>query len=217
MTEALFFDLDGTLTDTHALRIATWIEVLGPHGVEVDMDLYREKLLGKPNDEAVRSLLPHFNEKEVGELLEAEAGSYRERTGKVGPILGLGDLLEEGRGRGMHLVLVTNSPRDAAERSLEALGFADRFDAMIFAEDVGAEKPDPAPYREALDRLGVPPEDCLAFEDSPNGVTSAVGVGIPVVGLVSTHRPGELREAGAELVVGDFADPTVYARLDGGG
>ena len=214
MTKALFFDLDGTLTDTHALHIATWLEVLGPHGVEVDMDLYRDKLLGKPNDKAIRDLLPDLTDGEVDELLRAEAKSYRGRTDKAGPIIGLGDLMEEGRRRGMRLVLVTNAPRSAAEKSLEALGFDDHFDPMVFAEEVGAEKPDPAPYQEALDKLNIPPGEALAFEDSPKGVTSAVEAGIPVVGLVSTHAPGELREAGAEFVVGDFADPAVYKRLD---
>ncbi len=214
MTKALFFDLDGTLTDTHALHIATWLEVLGPHGVEVNMDLYRNKLLGKPNEEAVRDLLPDLTDGEVGELLEAEARSYRRRTAKVGPILGLGDLLKEGRRRGMRLVLVTNAPKSAAEKSLEALGFEDHFDAMVLAEEVGAEKPDPAPYRAALERLDVLAGEALAFEDSSKGVASAAKVGIPVVGLVSTHAPGELREAGAEFVVGDFSDPAVHKRLD---
>lgn len=54
----------------------------------------------------------------------------------------------------------------------------------------------------------------LAFEDSPKGVISAVEVGIPVIRLVSTHLPGELREAGAEFVVGDFSDPALYVRLE---
>jgi len=215
MPKALFFDLDGTLTDTHALHIATWMEVLRPHGVEVDMGLYRNKLLGKSNEEAMRNLLPDLSDEEVHELLEAETKSYRRRTGKVGAILGLRDLLEEGRERGMEIVLVTNAPRHDAEKSLEALGLDDGFDPMVFAEEVGAEKPDPAPYREALERLGVSPGECLAFEDSPKGVTSAVEAGIPVIGLVSTHAPGELREAGAEFVVGDFSDPAVHERLDG--
>ncbi len=214
MTKALFFDLDGTLTDTHALHIATWLEVLRPHGVEVDLNLYRNKLLDKQNEEAVRELLPELADGEVDELLEAEAGSYRGRTDKVGPILGLDDLLEEGRRRGMRLVLVTNAPRSAAEKTLEALGFDDRFDEMVFAEEVGAEKPDPAPYREALERLGIPAGETLALEDSPKGVTSAAKAGVPVVGLVSTRPPGELREAGAEFVVGDFSDPALRERLD---
>ncbi len=50
----------------------------------------------------------------------------------------------------MRLVLVTNAPRRDAERSLEGLGFDGRFDPMVFAEEVEAEKLDPAPYREAL-------------------------------------------------------------------
>ena len=212
--KVLVFDLDGTLADTHALHIATWLEVFRPHGVEVEMDLYRNKLLGKPNEEAVRELLADLTDGEMNELLGAEARSYRVRTDKVGPILGLNDLLKEGRRREMRLVLVTNAPRSAAEKSLEALGLDDRFDAMVFAEEAGAEKPDPAPYREALDSLGAAPGEALAFEDSPKGVTSAVEAGGPVVELVST-RPGELREAGAEFVVGDFADLAVYKRLAG--
>jgi HAD superfamily hydrolase (TIGR01509 family) len=214
MPKALFFDLDGTLTDTHALHIATWMEVLRPHGVEVDMDIYRNKLLGQPNEEAVRELLPDLSDEEMGKILEAEASAYRRRTRKVGSILGLDDLLEEGRRRGMGIVLVTNAPEEDARRSLEALGLDEAFDPMVFAEEVGAKKPDPAPYQAALEKLGVPSEETLAFEDSPKGVKSAAAAGVPVVGLVSTHTPGELREAGAEFVVGDFSDPGVHERLD---
>ncbi len=91
MTKTLFFDLDGTLTDTHALHIAAWMEVLRPHDIEVDMDVYRNKLLEQPNKEAVRDLLPDLSDEEI---LEAEARVYRERTQKVGSILGLDGLLE---------------------------------------------------------------------------------------------------------------------------
>lgn len=115
------------------------------------MDLHKNGLLDKPNDEAVRELLPDPSEREVRGILEAEARSYRGRAHKAGPILGLGDLLEEGRG--MRLVLVTDAPRSAAEESLEAPGHDDAFDAMVFAEEVGAEKPDPALYEEARDGL----------------------------------------------------------------
>lgn len=214
MTRVLFFDLDGTLTNTHALHLATWLEILRPHGVEVDMDLYKQKLIGQPNEEAVRDLLPDLSDEKVRELAEAAAESYRSRTTKVGPILGLRDLLEEGRERGMALALVSNAPKRDAEKSLEALGLADAFDPMVFAEEVGSYKPDPAPYRAALEALGVPPGEALAFEDSPKGVTAASEAGIPVVGLVSTHASDELRDAGAEIIVGDFADLLLYERLD---
>lgn len=86
---------------------------------------------------------------------------------------------------------------------------------MVFAEDVGVEKPDPAPYEAVLERLGVRAQEALAFEDSPSGAAGAVNAGIPVVGVVSTtHAPDEMREAGAEFVVGDFAGRAVHERLD---
>jgi len=214
MPKALFFDLDGTLTNTHALHLATWLEILRPRGVEVDMDLYKQKLLGQPNEEAVRGLLPDLSDKEVRELAEAAAESYRNRTTKVGPILGLHGLLRAGRECGMVLALVSNAPKRDAEKSLESLGFTDTFDPMVFAEEVGSYKPDPAPYRAALEALNVSPDETFAFEDSPKGVTAAAEASIPVVGLVSTHASDELRDAGAEILVGDFADLLLYERLD---
>ena len=178
------------------------------------MDLYKQKLLGQPNEEAVRNLLSDLSKEEIRELAESAAESYRNRTTKVGPILGLYGLLRAGRERGMALALVSNAPKRDAEKSLAALGLADTFDPMIFAEEVGAYKPDPGPYRVALEASGVSPGEALAFEDSPTGVAAASGAGIPVVGLVSTHVPDELRDAGAEIIVGDFADLLVSERLD---
>jgi len=209
------FDLDGTLVDTHAIHLATWLEVLRPHGIDVDMDLYKQTLNDRPNGEVVDELLPDLSGEEREELLEREAEGYRNRIAETGAIAGLRGLLEEGRNRGLGLALVSNAPKADARRSLGALGLDDAFEPMVFAEEVGAEKPDPAPYEAALERLGVRAQEALAFEDSPSGAGGAVRAGIPVVGVVSTtHAPDEMREAGAEFVVGDFADRALYERLD---
>ena len=74
------------------------------------------------------------------------------------------------------------------------------------AEEVGQGKPDPLPYRVALERLGVAPEEALAFEDSPSGVRSAVGAGIPTYALLTGHRAKDLLEAGAKGVFRDFRE-----------
>jgi beta-phosphoglucomutase-like phosphatase (HAD superfamily) len=58
----------------------------------------------------------------------------------------------------------------------------------------------------ALDRLGVAPQEALAFEDSTSGVASAVGAGVPTVGIASTQTPETLEDAGAFMVAEDFAD-----------
>ena len=78
---------------------------------------------------------------------------------------------------------------------MEALGLADAFDPMAFAEEVRPYQPDPA----ALEALGVSSDEALAFEDSPKEVTATSEVSSPGVGLVSTHVSSELRDAGAEI------------------
>lgn len=214
MLKALFFDLDGTISDTHAIHLANWLEILRPHGIDVDMDLYKETLSGRPVEEVIGELLPDLSQEEKRELLRRERDGYRGRMVQAGPITGLSCFIEEARNRGFSIALVSNAPKQDARRSLESLGLKTAFEPMVFAEEVGVEKPDPAPYEAALEQLGISPEEALAFEDSPSGVGGAVKAGIPVVALSSTHAPNKLREAGAEFVVGDFADRSVWDRLE---
>lgn len=145
--KVLLFDLDGTISDTHAIHLANWLEVLRPHGIDVDMDLYKENLKGRPNGEVVDELLPDLAGEEKEELLEREAQGYRNRMAEAGAIAGLRRLLEEGRSRGLGLALVSNAPKEDAHRSLEALGLDDAFDLMVFAEDVGAKSRTRRPTR----------------------------------------------------------------------
>lgn len=213
--KALFFDLDGTISDTDAIHMANWLELLRPHEVDVDMNLYKEKLSdGRPSREIIDELLPDLSQEEKDRLIEREESGYRGRMAQTEPIIGLVSFIEEARSHGISVALVSNAPKGDARDSLEGLGLKDAFEPMIFAEDVGVEKPDPAPYEAALEKLGIPPEEALAFEDSPAGIGGAVEAGIPVIGLSSTHSPNELRDAGAEFIVGDFVDRTLYERLE---
>jgi beta-phosphoglucomutase-like phosphatase (HAD superfamily) len=79
---------------------------------------------------------------------------------------------------------------------------------------VGSVKPDPAPYRVALDRLGVRPEAALAFEDSTSGIASSVAAGIPTVGIASTQDPEKLLQAGAFMAARDFTDPELLGLIN---
>jgi hypothetical protein len=65
------------------------------------------------------------------------------------------------------------------------------FDAVVCGEDVTALKPDPEVYKIALQRLGLPAERCLAFEDTRNGVDSAIGAGLRVVVTPSLYSAGQ--------------------------
>jgi HAD superfamily hydrolase (TIGR01509 family) len=213
MYRALLFDLDGTLAETDSLHLPTWVDVLEPHGIEVNEEFYRLRISGRSNGEVVADLLPDLPSEKSREMTDAKEASFRERATDLEPLPGLVDYLEEVRRRGLATALVTNAPQENVEAVLLALELGDFFDELILSDDVGAVKPDPAPYEAALEKLGVSPGEALAFEDSTSGIASSVGAGIPTVGITSTQEPEKLREAGAFATAGDFTDPKLRELL----
>lgn len=213
MLKALLFDLDGTLSNTDAVHFSTWIEVLRPYGIEVTRELYEERLSGRMDEDGVRDLLPDLSEEETDRLLEVEELRARQRASELGPLPGLRGLLEQGRRREVSLALVTNSTDEDAGEVLQPLGLNGAFDPIIYPKDTDEDKPAAVPYEEALERLGVSPEEAVAFEDSVTGAKAAVAAGITTVGIASSNTPEELLDTGVELVVGDFMDPALYDLL----
>lgn len=213
MLKALLFDLDGTLSNTDAVHFPTWLEVLRPYGIEVSRELYEERLSGRVDEDAVKDILPDLSAEETRNLLKTEELRARERSSEIGPLPGLRGMLSEGRRRGLSLALVTNSTEEDAGEILQPLGLDGAFDPIVYPSGEERNKPSAIPYEEALEKLGVSPEEAVTFEDSVTGVRSAVEAGITTVGIASTHAPEELLEAGVELVVGDFADPALYDLL----
>ncbi len=203
MLKALLFDLDGTLADTDPLHLLAWREVLAPYGLEVDPAFYRERISGRLNPEILRDLLSLEGE-EAERLIGAKEARFRELAQGLRPTRGLPELLEKVKERGLFWGVVTNAPRENARHVLKALGL--RPPLLVLAEEVGRGKPDPLPYRVALGRLGLAPGEALAFEDSPSGVKSAVGAGIPTYALLTGHGAEALREAGAQGVFRDFRE-----------
>jgi HAD superfamily hydrolase (TIGR01509 family) len=211
--KALLFDLDGTLTETDSLHLPTWVDVLSPYGVKVDEEFYRESISGRSTSKIVEDLLPDLSTEEGRKLADAKETSFRERAHELEPLPGLLDFMEEVKNRGLSLALVTNAPEENVEAILLALELGEFFDEVVLSDEVGPVKPDPAPYRAALDKLGVHPEEALAFEDSTSGIASAVGAGIPTVGIASTQKPEKLLQAGAFTVARDFTDPELRGFL----
>ena len=209
MLRALLFDLDGTLADTDALHLPTWVDALEPYGIKVDEEFYRQKISGRLSPDVVADLLPHLSEEEGRNIADTKEADFRERSGGLRSLPGLIEFMEEGRRCGLSIALVTNAPRENVGAVLHGLELEDYFDVTVLAEDVGAGKPDPEPYRTALKELGVLADEAIAFEDSTSGIASAVGAGVRTVGIATTQPPEKLLDAGAYLVIEDFTDAKV--------
>ena len=92
------------------------------------------------------------------------------------------ELLCAVRAAGIPTALVTSTGRRLVEVALDTLG-RENFDVVVCGDEVRLPKPDPEPYRTAARLLGVRIEDCVAVEDSPTGVASAVASGAAVLAV----------------------------------
>lgn len=214
MLRALLFDLDGTLADTDALHMPTWVDALEPYGIKVDEEFYRQRISGRLNPDILEEFLPHLTEEEAQNIADAKEVDFRNRAGELQSLPGLIEFVEEGRRRGLSIALVTNAPRENVGAILHGLGLEAYFDVTVLAEEVGIGKPDPEPYLATLEKLGIRADEAIAFEDSTSGIASAVGASIRTVGVATTQPPEKLLDAGAYLVIEDFTDAEVRSLLD---
>src|SRR5438445_698709 len=119
-------------------------------------------------------------------------------------VRGVTAFLDEVVAAGIPCAVATSASRFDVDRLLGRLGLRERFDAVVTAEDVRLGKPDPEVYLLAARGIGVPPRECLVFEDSVVGVQAARRAGMRVIGVATAHTADELRVAGAASVIDDF-------------
>ncbi len=183
---AVLWDLDGTLIDSeHYWAIsqsklaqhygATWTEE-DEKGV-IGSSLYDSSALIKNKfgieDRSVQEIIDHLTD----EVIEQMRASLPWRPGAL-------DLLMELKQAGIKTAMVTMSMRRMAMAVVDAIPFP-AFDAVIAGDDVRYGKPHPEPYLTAAKTLGFHPRQCIAFEDSITGLTSAVAAGTNAVGVTN--------------------------------
>lgn len=183
--EAVLFDMDGLLVDTEPLWFETETEVMARLGAPWSKT-DQERLLGGSMEHTVGYLLA----KATRPAPPAEVARWmmdgmlrRAAAGRVVIRPGARELLAEVAAAGLPHALVTGSQREFTDAVIASTGLT--FTATVTGDDVSRPKPDPEPYLLAAKLLDAAPENCVALEDSPNGVTSATGAGCKVVAVPS--------------------------------
>lgn len=212
--DTLLFDLDGTLTDTDALHVRAYQDLLAPMGRTVTHDDYKARIMGAANEAIMAWLFPGDPVERHRALADEKERLFRSLAGGMQPLPGLVELLAWATRHGIKTAVVTNAPRSNAELMLGALGLADRFPVLVLGDELARGKPDPLPYLTALDRLGVEATRALAFEDSRAGVAAAHAAGIETIGLLTGLDDAALRASGAAATVRDFSDSWLLAKLE---
>lgn len=183
---AVVFDMDGLLLDTETLWHRAEVELFRRHDATFTWD-DKMAIMGQEAGHTARyfaerlDLPPEQGWDLVVELLELmRAEMARAVAGRPGAL----ELLARLRStNGIRLALASNSPRPLVDAALSTTGLEDAFEAVVTPEDVARGKPAPDLYLEACRRLGVPPEEALALEDSPSGVAAAKAAGLTCIAV----------------------------------
>jgi len=195
--DAVLFDMDGVIVDTEDFWRAREREVILPAAV-VGEPPAQDEIRGINYRETYDYLADNYevalSREEFLDLYESVAEDLYD-TAELMP--GFRDLLADLRTRGLGIALVSSSPRAWIERVVERFGLD--VDAVVSTEDIdGPGKPAPDVYVVAAERVGADPTECVAIEDSPNGVRAAMRAGILTVAYGDDPEAVELADRRAE-------------------
>src|ERR1035437_39061 len=204
MLHALIFDVDGTLADTESAHLAAFNHAFAEFGLDWHWDeaLYTELLNISGGKERIlhywKTTQPELRELEamalqatVNRLHELKTAAYESavNSGAVSLRPGVLKLMDEALAEGLQLsIATTTSPVNIAALLRRAVGADWRlnFSAIGDASTAPIKKPHPQVYLQMLAALQLEAAQCLAFEDSSNGLRSATAAGIAT--LITPNR-----------------------------
>jgi beta-phosphoglucomutase len=203
--KAVLFDMDGVITDSMPYHFEAWRIIFA----ELAISVTREEILkreGEKGDVTLLSLLAQHGKslpkEDLISLLKKKEEIFR---WIVSPRLfdGAKECVEELYARGTKLALVTGTSGDEAKANIPA-PILSCFHALIPGDLVTKGKPDPEPYRLALQKLSVSAEEALVIENAPYGIRSAKGAGIFCIALTTSLPATFLQEA--DLILRDLKE-----------
>lgn len=227
--QALLLDVDGTLADTERTgHLPAFNEAFAAAGLDWrwSPELYAELLAVSGGRERIleyaRAHGPAVPAGADMEALAARLHADKNRryaaavaAGRVPLRPGVERLLAEAAAEGLRLAIVTTTSPENLDALLAhgaGAGLRERFEVVVAGDAVRAKKPAPDAYLLALERLGLDAGDCLAVEDSGNGLRAALAAGVPALVTVS-ELTAQDDFAGAAAVVDGLGEPDAPPRV----
>ncbi|MDD3959518.1 MAG: HAD family phosphatase [Clostridiaceae bacterium] len=193
MIEAVIFDMDGVLLDSEPLHDEVNLEILQNFGVEADKSV-TNPYIGRTSEALWSGMAELFDLPEsVEQLIERQwelVISYLPDSG-ICESDGLGELLTYIARKGLRASVASSSRIAFIRAVFDHLGLWDHMEGYTGGEEVALGKPAPDIYIAAAAKLGVPPENCMAVEDSTAGVLSAKAAGMFTVGYRNPTSDGQ--------------------------
>lgn len=190
---AVIFDMDGVLIDTEKHYNAAWCQA----ATEAGFPFTREHALllrsceAKEGEKLMQGIFgPSFD---YYAIRERRRELVRERLAQYGleKKPGVEETLRFLRAKGIKTAVATATALDITKSHLTTIGVCDLFDSIVSAKNVAHGKPEPDVYLYAREQIGERPQDCMAVEDSPNGIMAAYRAGLRTVMVPDLTQPDE--------------------------
>lgn len=209
MVRAVIFDMDGVLIDTEKHYNIAWCEAAKQAGY-TDFTREHALMLRSCDARAASKMMKGiFGEQfDYFAIREIRRTIVAKRLAKYGleKKPGLDEILAFLHKKGIKTAVATATPLELTLQHLEKIGVKDQFDKIVSAKQVENGKPAPDVYLYACEQIGEQPKDCIAVEDSPNGIRSAYTAGCMPVMVPDLTEPDEELKPLLYAVVKTLAD-----------
>lgn len=184
MIKAVLFDMDGTILDTEKIHKECWEQSMKDMGVEYEPTTFYD-LIGLNDKSTCDYFKEHFgfSDEQYRKMSKSAYSRSHDYTVTKGiPVKqGFFELSDYLLKQGIKTAVVTSSVCSEALHNFQRAKIETPFDVIIGGDSVTAGKPSAEPYQKAAEKLGLMPDECIAVEDSANGVRSAHNAGIKCI------------------------------------
>ena len=209
MVRAVIFDMDGVLIDTEKHYNIAWCEAAKQAGY-TDFTREHALMLRSCDARAASKMMKGIFDEQFDyyAIREIRRTIVAKRLAKYGleKKPGLDEILAFLHKKGIKTAVATATPLELTLQHLEKIGVKDQFDKIVSAKQVENGKPAPDVYLYACEQIGEQPKDCIAVEDSPNGIRSAYAAGCMPVMVPDLTEPDEELKPLLYAVVKTLAD-----------
>lgn len=218
---AIVFDFDGVLADSEPIHLRVYQEILAPVGVTLTKEEYCARYLGFDDEGAFRQMGSDYGllmgDEEIELLMTAKTERFQALVSGTNVLYPDAAACVRALGARWPLGIASGALRHEIELMLEGAGLGRAFRFIVAAGETERTKPAPDPYLHAARLHGVPPQQCLAIEDSRWGLLSAREAGMRTVAVTHTYAR-EALAVDADVVVDSLREitPELVSRISRG-